>query len=158
MLWTFSLPPRVSDPDMHHGTCVMHVTWCMPGSQTNCFLWSPWQVKRSRFSRRMHNPQFYVSGKRPMLCGLSRQVVIHDRENRHNFVNTRYMAKFIFLLLKDFLVSSDRFHCIQIKGAPILFGGGTIFLPDIINEFWMFSFLMCFSSWHPQGHISQCHK
>ena len=22
---TFSPPPRVSDPDMHHGTCVMHV-------------------------------------------------------------------------------------------------------------------------------------
>ena len=22
---TFSLPPRVSDPGMHHGTCVMHV-------------------------------------------------------------------------------------------------------------------------------------
>ena len=28
---TFSPPPRVSDPDMHHGTCVMHVPWCMPG-------------------------------------------------------------------------------------------------------------------------------
>ena len=25
-----------------------------------------WQGKRSRHSRRMHNPQFYVSGKRPM--------------------------------------------------------------------------------------------
>ena len=21
------------DPDMHHGTCVTHVTWCMPGSK-----------------------------------------------------------------------------------------------------------------------------
>ena len=31
---TFSLPPRVSDPDMHHGTCVTHVPWCMPGSLT----------------------------------------------------------------------------------------------------------------------------
>ena len=29
---TFSPPPRVSDPDMHHGTCVKHVPWCMPGS------------------------------------------------------------------------------------------------------------------------------
>ena len=26
---TFSPPPRVSDPDMHHGTCVTHVPWCM---------------------------------------------------------------------------------------------------------------------------------
>ena len=25
---------QVSDPGMHHGTCVMHVPWCMSGSQT----------------------------------------------------------------------------------------------------------------------------
>ena len=37
---TFSLSPRVSDPDMHHGTCVTHVPWCMPGSLTNVFLWN----------------------------------------------------------------------------------------------------------------------
>ena len=24
----------VSDPGMHHGTCVTHVPWCMPGSPT----------------------------------------------------------------------------------------------------------------------------
>ena len=28
---TFSLPPQVSDPNMHHGTCMTHVSWCMPG-------------------------------------------------------------------------------------------------------------------------------
>ena len=63
---TFSPPPRVSDPDMHHGTCVMHVPWCMPGSLTSGFLWSLRRGKLSRHSRRMHNPQFYVSVKRPM--------------------------------------------------------------------------------------------
>ena len=63
---TFSPPPRVSYPDMHHGTCVTHVPWCMPGSLTSRFLWSLWRGKRSRHSRRMCNPQFYVSGKRPM--------------------------------------------------------------------------------------------
>ena len=26
--------PLVSDPSMHHGTCVTHVPWCMPGSLT----------------------------------------------------------------------------------------------------------------------------
>ena len=26
--------PRVSDPDMHHGTCVTHVPWCMSGFLT----------------------------------------------------------------------------------------------------------------------------
>ena len=36
----FSPPPRVNDPGMHHGTCVTHVPWCMPGSLTNDFLWS----------------------------------------------------------------------------------------------------------------------
>ena len=27
--------PLVSDPDMHHGTCVTHVTWCMSGPLTS---------------------------------------------------------------------------------------------------------------------------
>ena len=63
---TFSPPPRVSNPAMHHGTCVTHVSWCMPGSLTSGFLWSRWRGKRSRHSWRMRNPQFYVSGKGPM--------------------------------------------------------------------------------------------
>ena len=57
----FSPTPRVSDPDMHHGTCVAHVPWCMTGSLTSGFLWSRWPGKRSR---RMCNPRCYVSGKR----------------------------------------------------------------------------------------------
>ena len=36
----FSPRLRVSDPDMHHGTCVTHVPWFMLGSLTNGFLWS----------------------------------------------------------------------------------------------------------------------
>ena len=64
---TFSLPPLVSDPDMHHGTCVTHVPRCMPGSLTSGFLWCRCRGKRSRHSRRMRNPQFCVSGKRPMV-------------------------------------------------------------------------------------------
>ena len=36
---TFFPSPQVSDPDMHHGTCVTHVPWCMPGSLTSGFLW-----------------------------------------------------------------------------------------------------------------------
>ena len=66
--------PRISDPDMHHGTCVTHVPWCMPRRLTSGFLWSWWRGKRSRHSRRMYNPQFGVSGKRPVvpvpyICG-----------------------------------------------------------------------------------------
>ena len=41
--------PLDSDPDMHHGTCVTR-----------------WRGKRSRHSRRMHNPQFYVFVKKPI--------------------------------------------------------------------------------------------
>ena len=57
---------RVSDPDMHHGTCVTLVSWCMPGSLLSGFLWSRWRGKCSRHCRRRRNPQFYVSGKRPI--------------------------------------------------------------------------------------------
>ena len=56
---TFTLPPWVSDPDIHHATCAPHEPRCRSGSLTSGFLWSRW-----RHSRRMRNPQFYVSGKR----------------------------------------------------------------------------------------------
>ena len=62
----FSPLTRVSDPDMHHGSRVTHVPWCIPGSLTSGFLWSRWWGKRSRHSRRMRNPQFHASGKRPI--------------------------------------------------------------------------------------------
>ena len=51
MLGTFSPPLRVSDPNMQHGTCVTHVPWCMPGSQSNGFLWRRLRGKRFRHSR-----------------------------------------------------------------------------------------------------------
>ena len=63
---TFSSPPRVSDPDIHHGTCMTHVPWCMPGLLSSGFLWCRWRGKRFRHSRRMRNSQFCVSGKRPI--------------------------------------------------------------------------------------------
>ena len=63
---TFSPPPQVSNPYMHHGTCVAHVPWCMTGSLTSGFLWSRWWGKGSQHSRRMPNPQLCVPGKRPM--------------------------------------------------------------------------------------------
>ena len=53
--------PVVRDPGMHHGTCATHVPWCMSES-----LNRGGGEKRSRHSRRMRNPQYYVSGKRPM--------------------------------------------------------------------------------------------
>ena len=48
------------------GTFSTHVPWCISGSLTRGFLWSRWRGKRSRHSRHMRNPQYYVSGKRPI--------------------------------------------------------------------------------------------
>ena len=45
--------PLVSDPGMHHGTCVMHVPWCMSGS-----LYPRWRGKRSRHPRACATPNF----------------------------------------------------------------------------------------------------
>ena len=61
------LPATAGERSRHASQqCVTHVPWCMPGSLTSGFLWSQWREKRSQHSRRMRNPQFYVSGKRPM--------------------------------------------------------------------------------------------
>ena len=60
------MPGTVSDLGMHHGTYVAYLPWCIPGSLNNGFLWSRSRGKRSRHSQRMRNPQFSVSGKRPM--------------------------------------------------------------------------------------------
>ena len=53
---------RKSLVSIHHGTCVTHVPWCMSGSPTR-----DGGEKRSRHSRRMRNPQFNLSGKRPVV-------------------------------------------------------------------------------------------
>ena len=47
---------------MHHGACLTHVPWCIPRSLNN----GQWWGNHSRHSRRMQNPLFYVSGKRPI--------------------------------------------------------------------------------------------
>ena len=80
---TFSPAPQVSDPDMHHGTCVTHVPWWMPGSLTSGFLWMRWRGKRPRHSRRMRNPQFYVSGKRPIVRMYSYTLTWHEGSMDH---------------------------------------------------------------------------
>ena len=76
---TFSPPPQVADRDMHHSTCVTHVSWRMLGSITSGFLWSRCWGKRSQHSRRMHNPQFYVSGKRPMAEAVHAHLMLQSR-------------------------------------------------------------------------------
>ena len=36
--------PLVSDPGMHHGTCVTHVPWCMSGSLANDVIMVMWYI------------------------------------------------------------------------------------------------------------------
>ena len=70
--------PLVCDPGMHHGTCVTHVGIASP---RGC-------GKRSRHPRRMRNPQFYVSGKRPMLTVMNRAASYARNmimRNQHNW-------------------------------------------------------------------------
>ena len=63
---TFSPSPQVSDPDMHHGTCVTHVPWCMPGSLTSGFLWNRRRGKTFPAFPAHAQPAILLSGKRPI--------------------------------------------------------------------------------------------
>ena len=56
---------RVAHAPGMSGTFSPPLPTCMSGLLTSGFLWSRWRGKLSRHSRRMPNPQFYVSGKRP---------------------------------------------------------------------------------------------
>ena len=69
----------VSDAEMHHGTYMTYVPWCMPGSLTSGFILSRWRGKRFRHPRRMRNPQFCISGKRPM--NIIHEVAVHRKSN-----------------------------------------------------------------------------
>ena len=53
--------PLVSSPGMHHGTCVT-------------------RAERSRLSQRIRNPQFYVSGKRPLTQSDPSVIALYGRQ------------------------------------------------------------------------------
>ena len=79
-------PPRVSDPDMHHGTCVTHVPWCMSGSLTSSSLLNRWRRKRSWYSRRMRNPQLSESGKRPVALTMQDNMSLYSVRKDCNYL------------------------------------------------------------------------
>ena len=89
---------------MHHGTCMTHEPWCMSGSLPSGFLWTWWRGKHSRHTRRMRNPQFYVSGKRPIDTNYWEatwnyrwwQYLTYYNSHLKNFINTFILAKLQF--------------------------------------------------------------
>ena len=77
MLGTFSLAPTsketASQQSRHASRQVRHERAVMRVGISN----SRWRRKRPRHSRRIRNPQFCVSGNRPMQCRLLRSLYWH---------------------------------------------------------------------------------
>ena len=96
---TFFPPPLVSDPDMHHDTYLTHVPWCMSESLTSGVLWNWWRGKCSRHSRRMRNPQFCVSGKRPMRNGFLWDFIIIELFFQHSGLSSGGIAGIVIGVL-----------------------------------------------------------
>ena len=98
---TFSPPPPVSDPDMHHDTCLTHVPCCMPGSLTSGFLWSRWRENVPGISGSCTTRKFtylergiwhYLCGIRISSCYF--RVNLHDLPHSNDSVTWKW--KFMF--------------------------------------------------------------
>ena len=103
----------VNHPGMHHGTCharaVMHVG-----------IANPWRRgKRSRHSRRMRNPQFYVSRKRAMASLGDSELVLkvpwyptgqfcNKHDNKQTFrIDKKFKTMFTFVVWTVSVISSS---------------------------------------------------
>ena len=75
----------VSDPDMQHGTCVMHGGIVNPRWRGKC-------------SQRMRNPQFYVSGKKP-IASLEYRQSWYWQWKRRFISSLRAWAQFIYICI-----------------------------------------------------------
>ena len=117
----FSSLLRVSNPDMHHGMCVTHVPWCMSGSLTSGSLWSQWRVKCSRHSRCMRNPEFYVSGKRPIDLAKQTSVQYHwQSPTVTEWENQSWFAACVQWLDSSVSGGIFRLECLHDKFAPYM--------------------------------------
>ena len=89
--------PLASDPSMHHGTCVMHVPWCMSGLLT--------RGGRENVPGRMRIPQFYISGTRPMMANVHyiSRIIRADHEFLNNllWVDSNRFTHFIHYYFTD---------------------------------------------------------
>ena len=130
---------------MHHSSCVTHVPWCTVGIAN-----PQWRGKRSQHPRRLRNPQFYVSGKRPMektslLLSVTREYRTASNkipylrwttlENRITYRNPAYWKTFWSLTQTP---PNHIFHNhTQDSPSPILWGGlMTIIMPSAPQSCW----------------------
>ena len=119
---TFFPPPQVSYPDIHHGTCITHVPWCMPGSLTSGFLWSWWRENVPGFpgACATHNFTYLVRGP----LGV-REVILQDIGNIGRYPTTkrtiilgiyrmhRTLKCFVFLTIWS-IMAADAFTLMEV--------------------------------------------
>ena len=72
----------VNDPDMHHGTCVTHVPWCMSGSLTNGFLLKSVAGKKFSAFPSHAQPSILLTGKRPMIVTVNNTTFLATAKTR----------------------------------------------------------------------------
>ena len=110
----------VSDPGMHHGTCVTHVPWCMSGSLT-CGDGKTFPA----FPAHAH-PRFCVSDKRPMQVGATHCHCDHAVDPQQQEPMTaaamtsraRFAAK-IFLQITKYLVKWNEIWNVDSQGHAL---------------------------------------
>ena len=82
--------PLLSDPGMHHGTCVTHVPWCMSGSLSH---------GGGENVPGMRNLQCYVSGKRPVdifwWVQMQHYTSAHQNESKEFNLEWKFLVNFI---------------------------------------------------------------
>ena len=78
----FPPPSRVSDPGLHHGTCVAHVPWCISGSLTNGLLWSLVVGKTFPAFPAHAQPVYLVRG---LFCPVRTRSLIHVSSISHTW-------------------------------------------------------------------------
>ena len=120
MTGTFSPPPRVNNSDMHHGTWVTHVPWCMSGSLTCGFLWSRWRGTRSRHSGACstHNFTYLVRGPRSPVkslacywCSVAIMTILEDIRTacEPKYIKTIYVLKWsLFVIISQYMSNTSQ--------------------------------------------------
>ena len=104
----------VSDPGMHHGTCITHVPWCM---------WDRLPaVAGKTFPAFPAHPQFYVSGKRPIYSdvGICYKCLDNEYINESSGWNSIVYRVFSWINLTCFvLVTLVIIPCDQLSASSL---------------------------------------